>query len=86
MQQCGQLTFPIMQKFIEPDDVFTVTDDEMIEATKLVFKQMKLVIELAAGAAVAAVLSHKMRNNYSNIKNVGVVLCGGNIDIDCLPW
>lgn len=47
MEQCGSLTFPIIKKYV--DDVFTVSDGEMIEATKLVFKRMKLVVELAAG-------------------------------------
>ena len=46
-EQYGVLTFPIISKFV--DDVFTVSDAEMIEATKLVLKRMKLVIELSAG-------------------------------------
>lgn len=85
-QMCGELTFPIIRKNIQPDDVFTITDDQMIEATKFIFKRMKMVVELSAGAAVAAVLSDKMKNNYPNLKNIGVILCGGNIDIDNLPW
>ena len=66
--------------------MFTVTDSEMIEATKLTFKRLKLVIELSAGAAVAAVMSEKMKQNYPDLKNVAVILCGGNIDIDNLPF
>lgn len=83
---CGELTFPIISSNIDPDDVFTVTDDQMIEATKFVFKRMKMVIELSAGAAVAAVFSEKMKNNYPDLKKIGVILCGGNIDIENLPW
>ena len=49
LEQCGAMTFPIIQKFVEPDDVITVSDAQMIEATKLVFERMKLVIELSAG-------------------------------------
>lgn len=86
LEQCGEMTFPIMKKFIEPDDVITVTDSEMIEATKLIFKRMKLVIELSAGAAVAAVMSDEFKAKYLEIKNVGIIVCGGNIDIDKLPW
>ena len=56
MEQCGELTFSIMHAHIEPDDVFTVTDDEMIEATKLMFKRMKLVVELAAGNCILIIL------------------------------
>jgi len=86
MEQCGHLTFPIIKQYIEPEDVFTVTDSEMIEATKFTFKRLKLVIELSAGAAVAAVLSEKMKQNYPDLKNIAVLLCGGNIDIDNLPF
>lgn len=85
-EQCGVLTFPILSQHVQPDDVFSVNDQEMIEATKFIFKTMKLVIELSAGAAVAALLSNKMKENYPDIKNVGVILCGGNIDISNLPW
>ena len=80
------MTFPIIKEYIEPDDVFTVTDEEMIQATKFVFEKMKMVIELSAGAAVAAANSKKMIEKYSDIKNLGVILCGGNIDINKLPW
>ena len=38
------------------------------------------------GAAVAAVLSDKMKHGYPDLKNIGIILCGGNIDIDMLPW
>ena len=85
MQQCGHLTFPIMCELIEKD-VFTLSDDEMIKATKFAFERMKIVVELASGASIAAVLSEKMRMNYPELKNIGVIVCGGNIDINNLPW
>ena len=83
MEQCGHLTVPIIDKYIDKDDVFTVTDEEMKKATKLIFERMKLVIELSAGAAVAAILSEKMQQ-YPELNNVGVILCGGNIPLDGL--
>lgn len=61
MEQCGLLTFPIMKKYV--DDVFTVSDAEMIEATKLVFKRMKLVVELAAGKVLCYLFSIINRMN-----------------------
>ena len=85
-EQTGELTFPIIRQLVQPEDVFTVTDEEMIEGTKFVFEKMKLVNELAAGAAVAAVMSKKMVENYPEIKHLGIILCGGNIDINNLPW
>ena len=81
-EQCGVLTFPIISANVEPDDVFTVSDEEMIEATQFVLRRMKMVVELAAGAAVAAVMSEKMRSQYPDLKHVGVILCGGNIDVN----
>ena len=80
-EQCGTLTFPIINKWVEPNDVITVTDEEMIEATNFVLQRMKIVIELSAGAAVAAVMSQKMKNNYPELKNIGVILCGGNVEV-----
>ncbi len=48
---------------------------------------MKVVIEPAAACAVAAVLSHKFREKAGpDVKRVGVVLCGGNVDLDNIPW
>ncbi len=46
-EQCGVLTFPVLSRYV--DDVFTVSDPEMIEATKIVMERMKLVSELSAG-------------------------------------
>ena len=65
-------------------DVVTVSDAEMIMATKLVAERMKLVIEYAAGASVAAVLYHphqitKLLMSKENCK-IGIILCGGNVD------
>ena len=80
-EQCGALTFPIIFQNVQPDDVFTVTDEEMVEATNFVLRRMKMVVELSAGAAVAAVMSNKMKTNYPELKHIGVILCGGNIDI-----
>ncbi len=51
------------------------------------WERMKVVIEPAAACAVAAVLSHKFREKAGpDVKRVGVVLCGGNVDLDNIPW
>ena len=52
-----------------------------------VFERMKLVIEPAAACAVAAVLNQQFCEMAGpDVKKVGVVLCGGNTDLDKLPW
>ena len=48
---------------------------------------MKIVIEPAAACSVAAVLNHQFQEMTGpDVKRVGVVLCGGNTDLDKLPW
>ena len=54
-----------------------------------VWERMKLVIEPSAAVAVAAVLSQQFREVVGSSPQqlkVGVVLCGGNLNLDSLPW
>ena len=77
-----QNAWPIIRDLV--DDVITVSEEEIKLAAKLIWERAKLVIEPTAGVGVAAVLSKKFataRNNSDNLKNVGVVLCGGNMDM-----
>lgn len=80
----GDLTWPIIRDNIE--DVLVVTEEEIVSSMKLVFERMKVVIEASAAVGVAAVLSDKFKNEYPGINKVCVVLCGGNVDLDKLPW
>ena len=75
----GKLTFPIVQKLAE--DVLTVTDDEIIETLRFFLFRMKLLVETSGATAAAAVMFGKLP---TDIKRVGVVLSGGNIDPDLL--
>ncbi|XP_069134593.1 serine racemase-like [Argopecten irradians] len=85
-QQLGNMTWPILLKYAEKD-VFTISDADMIKGMKFAFERMKLVIEAASGAAVvAAAMSDKLAAMDKDMKNIGVILCGGNVDIDKLPW
>ncbi|KAI9351126.1 serine racemase [Zopfochytrium polystomum] len=81
----GPLTWPIVRDLVE--DVFTVTEEEIALAMKHVFERMKIVIEPSAAVGVAVVLYNKEFKKLSGIKNVGIVICGGNLDLDKpLPW
>ncbi|XP_060064724.1 probable serine racemase isoform X2 [Ylistrum balloti] len=84
-QQLGHVTWPILLKHAEKD-VFTASDEDMIKGMKFTFQRMKLVIEAASGAAVAAAMSDKLAAMDKEMKNIGVILCGGNVDIEKLPW
>ena len=75
----GELTFPIVQQLAE--DVLTVTDEEIVETLRFVLTRMKVLVETSGIAAAAAVMFQKLP---ANVKRVGVVLSGGNIDPDQL--
>ncbi|XP_060064725.1 probable serine racemase isoform X3 [Ylistrum balloti] len=85
MQHLGHLTWPILLELAEKD-VFSLSDEDMIKGMKFTFQRMKLVIEAASGAAVAAAMSDKLAAMDKEMKNIGVILCGGNVDIEKLPW
>ncbi|XP_014780876.1 probable serine racemase [Octopus bimaculoides] len=84
-QQLGEITWPIVLKYAE-NDVLSVTDQEIIEGMKFAFQTMKVVIESASATGLTALLQHKFQHLHTSAQNVGVILCGGNVDLDQLPW
>lgn len=74
-QSPGALTFPILQRNAE--DVLTVTDAEIIEALRFLLFRMKLLVEPTGAVAAAATLFGKLPRE---IRRVGIVLSGGNVD------
>jgi threonine dehydratase len=71
----GRLTFPITQQLA--DDVLIVTDEEIVETLRFLLFRMKMLVETSGATAAAAVMSGKLP---AEVKRVGVVLSGGNID------
>jgi threonine dehydratase len=78
-QSPGALTFPVVQRNAE--DVLTVSDDEIIAALRFILFRMKILVEPTGAAAVAAILSKKIPQD---VRRVGVILSGGNIDPETL--
>jgi threonine dehydratase len=64
-------------------EVITVTDEESIAAMRELWRSLKLVVEVSSATVFAAVL--KQRERFAG-KRVGLVLTGGNVDLDALPW
>lgn len=64
-------------------DIFTCTEDEIVDAMKLVWKTMKIVIEPSSAVTVACILNNP---EVFKGKRVGVIITGGNVDLDKLPW
>jgi threonine dehydratase len=79
----GELTWPIIRDHVER--VVTVSEEEIVAAMRLAWERAKLLIEPSAAVAVAAVLAEEFRA-VEGIDRVGVVLSGGNADLDNLPW
>jgi threonine dehydratase/serine racemase len=79
----GDLTWPIVRDHVER--VITVSDDQIIAAMRLVWERMKLVIEPSGATSVAVALCDEFKS-IEGFNRVGVVLSGGNVDLDNLPW
>jgi threonine dehydratase len=78
----GDLTWPVLRDQVER--VITVSEEQIIEAMRLMWERAKLLIEPSAAVAVAAALSAEFRD--VNVHHVGIVLSGGNVDLERLPW
>jgi threonine dehydratase/serine racemase len=79
----GELTWPVLRDLVER--VVTVREDEIVAAMRLAWERAKLLIEPSAAVAVAAVLSDSFRE-LEGARRVGVILSGGNVNLDELPW
>jgi len=77
----SDLTFACIQKHV--DDIVTVSEDEIIKAMRFIWERMKIIIEPSCAVPVAAVLNGKVDVKG---KQVGIIITGGNIDLDHLPW
>lgn len=64
-------------------DIFTATEDEIIEAMKLTWQRMKIVMEPSCAVPLATILKNK---DVFRGRRVGVIITGGNVDLDTLPW
>ena len=77
----GDLTWPIIRDHVT--QVLTVDDDEVREAMRLIWTRMKIIIEPSCAVPLAALIKHPLPDT---VKRVGLILSGGNIDLERLPW
>ena len=64
-------------------DILTASEQEIIDAMKLTWQRMKIVIEASCAVPLATIL--KYPETFRG-KRVGVIITGGNVDLDTLPW
>ena len=77
----GQLTYPIIRERVE--QIVTVSEQGIIDSMKFVWERAKIVIEPSSAVAVGVLWERKI--DLIGLK-VGVVLSGGNVDLNKLPW
>jgi threonine dehydratase len=77
----GVLNFTLLQSHV--DDVVTVTEQEIVNAMRIVLQDLKLLIEPSSAVAVAALLAGKLG---SSGQRVGIILSGGNVDLEQCPF
>lgn len=76
-QQVGDLTFPIIQEYVE--DILTVTDQQLCQQMRFFMERMKMVVEPTGCLAAAAAMNRLIDLRG---KKVGVIVSGGNVDVD----
>ncbi len=77
----GQKNFPIIQEHVT--DIFTVDDQEIVAAMRLVWERMKIIIEPSCAVPLAALIKNKAQ--FAG-QHIGVILTGGNVDLGKLPF
>lgn len=77
----SEKTFPIIKENV--DQILTVEEETIIEAMRLIWERMKIIVEPSSSVPLAAILEN--RNKFVG-KRVAVILSGGNVDLENLPW
>ncbi|PYI79491.1 MAG: serine dehydratase [Verrucomicrobia bacterium] len=77
----GEPNFAIVQQYV--DDIVIVSEEAIVLAMRTIWETMKIVIEPSAAVPYAAIAE---RISDVERKRVGIILTGGNVDLDALPW
>lgn len=77
----GDKTFPIIKEHVK--EIIRVEEEEIIDAMRLIWERMKIIVESSSAVALAALLKDK--KNYQR-KKVGIILSGGNVQLNKLPF
>lgn len=77
LTKLGDKTFPIIREHVK--EIITVSDDEIINAMRMMWERMKIIVEPSCAVPLAALLKEK--NKFSG-QRVGIILSGGNVDLE----
>lgn len=77
----GAINFALIQCYV--DDVVVVSEESIVAAMRTIWETMKIIIEPSAAVPYAAILEERID---FRAKKVGIILTGGNVDLEALPW
>src|SRR5262249_41718695 len=77
----GKLPYPLILRHV--DEIVTVSEESIVEAMRLAWEVLKIIIEPSSSVPLAAVLTGRLPVEG---RSVGIILSGGNVDLDRLPW
>ncbi len=77
----GEKPFPMIQKYVS--EILTVSENEILEAMRLIWERLKIIVEPSSAVTLAAIF--KYSEKFSG-KKTGVILSGGNVDLSQLKW
>ena len=77
----GEITFPIVMEYVH--DILTVSELNIIHAMKTIWERMKIIVEPSSAVPLGTIMEHP--SEFKN-KRVGIILSGGNVDLQNLPW
>ena len=77
----GEPNFAIIQRYV--DDIVTASEEAIVEAMRTIWETMKIIIEPSAAVPYAAIQEGKI--DIAG-RRIGIILTGGNVDLDALPW
>jgi threonine dehydratase len=78
----GEINYSIISKKV--DDIVTVSEEAIIEAMRMVWERMKIIIEPSSAVPLAAILQNKI--DLKATPRIGIILSGGNVDLGKLPF
>ena len=79
--QIGSKTFPVIQNLV--DDIIPITEEDIINALRMIWERLKIIVEPSCSIALALIINNKQ---LFEGHNVGLIMSGGNLDLDNLPW
>ena len=77
----GEKTFIEIRRHV--DEIVTVSERSIVDAMRLLWAILKIIVEPSGAVPLAAILERKLRFEG---KHVALILSGGNLDLDHLPW